>query len=77
MTESLALPPQRWNSQLYCYAAFRELRGMVLNSVASEHAKRNYSKALDEVYALLRGAKAAVIARPFDGIPCRQAGEAG
>jgi Phage integrase, N-terminal SAM-like domain len=39
-------------SQLYRYAAFRELRGMVLNSVASEHAKHNYSKALDEVYAL-------------------------
>ena len=33
-------------------AAFRELREMVLNSVASEHSKRNYAKALDEVFAL-------------------------
>jgi hypothetical protein len=51
MTESLALTPQRWNRSSIA-AAFRELRGMVLNSVASEHAKRNFSKALDEVYAL-------------------------
>jgi hypothetical protein len=33
-------------------AAFQELREMVLNSVASEHSKRNYAKALDEVFAL-------------------------
>jgi hypothetical protein len=31
---------------------FRELREMVLNSVVSEHSKRNYAKALDEVFAL-------------------------
>jgi hypothetical protein len=30
----------------------RELREMVLNSVASEHSKGNYAKALDEVFTL-------------------------
>jgi integrase len=52
MTESLALIPSAVESQLNRNAAFRELREMVLNSVASEHSKRNYGKALDEVYAL-------------------------
>ena len=52
MTESLALIPSAGESQLNRNAAFRELREMVLNSVASEHSKRNYAKALDEVYAL-------------------------
>jgi integrase len=52
MTESLALTPSAVESQLNRDAAFRELREMVLNSVASEHSKRNYAKALDEVYAL-------------------------
>jgi integrase len=52
MTESLALIPSAVESQLNRNAAFRELREMVLNSVASEHSKRNYAKALDEVYAL-------------------------
>jgi integrase len=52
MTESLALTPSPVESQLHHDAAFRELREMVLNSVASEHSKRNYAKALDEVYAL-------------------------
>jgi site-specific recombinase XerD len=52
MTESLALTPSAVESQLNRDAAFRELRDMVLNSVASEHSKRNYAKALDEVYAL-------------------------
>jgi hypothetical protein len=34
-------------------AAFRKLREMVLDSVVSEHiSKRNYAKALDEVFAL-------------------------
>jgi hypothetical protein len=32
--------------------AFQALREMVLNSVVSEHSKRNYAKALDEVFAL-------------------------
>jgi integrase len=52
MTESLALIPSAVESQLNRNAAFQELRDMVLNSVASEHSKRNYAKALDEVYAL-------------------------
>jgi site-specific recombinase XerD len=52
MIESLALIPSTVESQLTRNAAFRELREMVLNSVASEHSKRNYAKALDEVYAL-------------------------
>ena len=52
MTESLALIPSAVESQLNRNAAFRQLREMVLNSVASEHSKRNYAKALDEVYAL-------------------------
>jgi hypothetical protein len=33
-------------------AAFQELRDAVLNSVASEHSKRNYAKALVKGYAL-------------------------
>src|SRR5260370_31146072 len=33
-------------------AAFQALQEMVLNSVASEHSKRNYAKALDEVFTL-------------------------
>ena len=53
MTESLALIPsavEEW--QLNRNAAFQELREMVLNSVASGHSKRNYAKALDEVFTL-------------------------
>ena len=46
MIESLALIPSAVESQLKRNAAFRELREMVLNSVASEHSKRNYAKAL-------------------------------
>ena len=52
MTESLALLPSAVESQLNRNAAFRELREMVLNSVVSDHSKRNYAKALDEVFAL-------------------------
>jgi site-specific recombinase XerC len=52
MTESLALIPSAVESQLNRNAAFRELREKVLNSVVSEHSKRNYAKALDEVFAL-------------------------
>jgi integrase len=52
MTESLALLLSAVESQLNRNAAFQELREMVLNSVVSEHSKRNYAKALDEVYAL-------------------------
>ena len=52
MSTSLALIPSADESQLNRNAAFRELREMVLNSVASEHSKRNYAKALDEVFTL-------------------------
>ena len=53
MTESLALIPSAVEeSQLNRNAAFRELREMVLSSVVSEHSKRNYAKALDEVFTL-------------------------
>ena len=53
MTESLALIPSAVEeSQLNRNAAFQELREMVLNSVASGHSKRNYAKALDEVFTL-------------------------
>src|SRR5260370_27087922 len=52
MTESLALLPSAVESQLNRNAAFRELREMVLNSLVSEHSKRNYAKALDEVFTL-------------------------
>jgi integrase len=57
MTESLAIIPSEVESQLNRDAVFRELREMVLNSVASEHSKRNYAKALDEVYALCEARK--------------------
>jgi hypothetical protein len=43
MTESLALISSELESQLNRNAAFQELREMVLNSVASEHSKRNYA----------------------------------
>jgi integrase len=52
MSESLAIIPSAVESQLNRNAAFRELREMVLNTVVSKHSKRNYAKALDEVYAL-------------------------
>jgi site-specific recombinase XerD len=52
MAESLALISSVVESQLNRNAAFQELREMVLNSVASEHSKRNYAKALDEVFTL-------------------------
>src|SRR5271167_4384213 len=52
MSASLALMHAAHASPLARAAAFQELREMVLNSVASEHSKRNYAKPLDEVYAL-------------------------
>ena len=62
MTESLALIPSAEESQLNRNAAFRELREMVLNSVASEHSKRNYAKALDEVLPCARSAHSGSLA---------------
>jgi hypothetical protein len=52
MSASLALLHGAAASPLDRIAAFQALRKMVLNSVASEHSKRNYAKALDEVFAL-------------------------
>src|ERR1700719_2102114 len=52
MSESLAIISSAVESQLNRNTAFRELRAMVLNSGVSEHSKRNYAKALDEVFAL-------------------------
>ena len=51
MSTSLALIPSAEESQLNRNAAFRELREMVLNSVASDHSKRNYAKAVDDLFA--------------------------
>jgi integrase len=51
MSTSLALIPSAEESQLNRNVAFRELREMVLNSVASDHSKRNYAKALDDLFA--------------------------
>src|ERR1700729_2183783 len=52
MSSSLALIPSSGDPQLDRSAAIRALREMVLNSVASGHSKRNYAKALDEVFTL-------------------------
>ncbi len=52
MSAALALMHAADGSPLDRAAAFQELREMVLNSVASEHSKRNYAKALDEIFAL-------------------------
>ena len=52
MSTSLALIPTSGDSQLDRSAAIRALREMVLNSVISAHSKRNYAKALDEVFTL-------------------------
>lgn len=48
MSSSLALIPSSGDSQIDRSAAILALREMVLNSVVSEHSKRNYGKALDE-----------------------------
>jgi site-specific recombinase XerD len=52
MSTPLTLIPAGEESPLQRHAAFQALRAMVLNSVASEHSKRNYAKALDEVFTL-------------------------
>lgn len=55
MSSSLAIIPSAEDAQLDRSAAIRALREMVLNSVASEHSKRNYAKALDDLFALAGG----------------------
>jgi integrase len=57
MSASVALMHAADASPLDRAAAFQELREMVLNSVVSEHSKRNYAKALDEVFALCEARK--------------------
>jgi integrase len=52
VSTSLAVIPPADESQLNRNAAFQRLREMVLNSIVSEHSKRNYAKALDEVFSL-------------------------
>ena len=64
MTESLALIPSAVESQLNRNAAFQELREMVLNSVASEHSKRNYAKALERSTRCARSENSVYLA-PF------------
>jgi len=51
MSTSLVRIPSVDESQLNRNVAFRELREMVLNSVASDHSKRNYAKAVDDLFA--------------------------
>jgi hypothetical protein len=43
---------QRTAERAFAAAGVAELRRMVLMSVPSEHSKRNYAKALDEVFTL-------------------------
>jgi integrase len=50
MNTSLVLIPSADESHLNRNVALRELREMVLNSVASEHSKRNYAKAVDDLF---------------------------
>jgi integrase family protein with SAM-like domain len=52
MSASLALMHSPDACPLDRSAAFHPLLEMALNSVISEHSKRNYAKALDEVFAL-------------------------
>ena len=52
MSSSLVLIPSAGDAQLDRSAAIRALREMVPNPVVSEHSKRNYAKALDEVFTL-------------------------
>jgi integrase len=52
MSSSLAVIPSSGDSQLDRSAAIRALREMVLNSVVSKRSRRNYAKALDEVFTL-------------------------
>jgi hypothetical protein len=51
ISTSLARIASAEESQLNRNAAFGELREMVLNSVASNKSKRNYAKAVDDLFA--------------------------
>ena len=52
MSTALVLREQSAGNWAVYVAGVAELRRMVLLSVASEHSKRNYAKALDEIFAL-------------------------
>jgi hypothetical protein len=52
MSTALVLREQPAGNWTVYVAGVAELRRMVLLSVASEHSKRNYAKALDEIFAL-------------------------
>jgi hypothetical protein len=51
-TTALVHPEQRTVDRAFAAAGVAELRRMVFMSVPSEHSKRNYAKALDELFTL-------------------------
>ena len=52
MSTALVRQEQPAGERALSAAGVAELRRMVLMSVASDHSKRNYAKALDEIFAL-------------------------
>ncbi len=52
VSESLELTVWTTQRKEPWHVASQRLRGMVLQAVTSQHSKRNYAKALDEVFAL-------------------------
>lgn len=52
VSESLELAVRTTQQKEPWHVASQQLRGMVLQAVTSQHSKRNYAKALDEVFAL-------------------------
>jgi hypothetical protein len=52
MSTALVRREQPEGERAVSAAGVAELRRMVLMSVASDHSKRNYAKALDEIFAL-------------------------
>lgn len=64
MTAALMLSPSKDEGSQDLQAACDRLRTMVLQAVSSEHSKRNYAKALDEVFALC-AEKGEGISRPL------------
>jgi hypothetical protein len=52
MSTALVRREQPAGDRAVSAAGVAELRRMVLMSVASDHSKRNYAKALDEIFAL-------------------------
>ncbi len=52
VSESLELAVWTTQQKESWHVASQQLRGMVLQAVTSQHSKRNYAKALDEIFAL-------------------------